>query len=72
MMNKLQEAFTALSTLPVERQAELAEVLVGVAKTSTRYTDEQLTGIDVALADAETGNFVSEQEIAAVFAKFAG
>jgi predicted transcriptional regulator len=59
---------------PEERQEELVaialEIEAGIAGTPYRATAEELEAIDQGLADAESGRFATEDQVAAIFAKY--
>lgn len=70
MTAKLEQAFAVLSGLAPERQDELADALVGVSLPTIDYSDDQLAGIDEALASADRGEFATDNQVKATFAKF--
>ena len=59
----------ALERLSPERQRELADVLQQLADTPT-LSREQKGAIDEGLAQADAGDFASDEEVAALFARY--
>ncbi len=70
MSSIVEQAVSALQKLPADRRDELAQIIVEATKPSIRYSTEQLSGIDAAIAEADAGEFVSSKEITAVFSRF--
>lgn len=73
MTKLLQEAMEKLSQLPDGRQDELARMLIDVAASDLQpyqLTDEQLAAVDEALAQADRGEFATDEEIAEVWKRF--
>lgn len=73
MTELLSKAFEELSKLSIERQDELAEMLLGVAENDRllaegmyRLTPEQLAEVDAAI---EEDDFLSVEETEAFFAR---
>jgi predicted transcriptional regulator len=59
-----------LRSLPATRQDEIAELLLVLAEQEPElyeFSDEQVARIKKGLAEADTGTFLSEDEIAALF-----
>jgi predicted transcriptional regulator len=59
----------ALERLSPERQRELADVLQQLADTPT-LSCEQKGAIDEGIAQADAGDFASDEEVAALFARY--
>jgi predicted transcriptional regulator len=73
MTKQLEQAFEAVRKLPAERQNELAEALEAAADMAPRsYTNDQLAALDEGIADADAGRFVSDTDLAKLFAKYRG
>lgn len=71
MEDMLEKAITALRVLPPERREELASAVVAAAGApGPTYTDAEHAAIDEGLADADAGRFVSDDVLAATFARF--
>ena len=75
MTELLTKAFAELSKLPVERQDELAQMLLDVAESDRllsegvyQLTPEQWAEVDAAMA--EEGDDASEEEVKALFARW--
>ncbi len=72
----LADTFSRATSLPPEAQAELAVYAaeIGSALAAGEYhpTDGELAGIDRGLADARADRFATDEEVAAVFARFRG
>jgi predicted transcriptional regulator len=72
----LADTLSRAASWSPEAQAELAayaaeiEAALGVGEYPP--TDAELAGIDRGLADARAGRFATEDEVAAVFARFRG
>jgi len=72
MTRLLKQAVEAVSTLPADRQDELARVLLqlaGVEQPPYVLTPEEEADIDASLAEAERGEFATEEEVRAMWAK---
>jgi predicted transcriptional regulator len=68
MIRALEDAIAKLSKLPEDRQAYVAEVLEQIAGTGGDLfviPDEHLAGVLEGLAEAERGEFVSDDDMAA-------
>ena len=72
MTKLLEQAIKAVRKLPPERQDELAEGLVMAAASAKErtYTPEQIKAMREGYEQAEAGQFVSDEEVEALFAKF--
>lgn len=70
MTANLRNALAALERLPVERQDELAESLQLLASAPAGYSADHLAAIDEGLADADAGRFASDNDVAALFARY--
>lgn len=70
MTSKLEQAITALSNLPVDRQEELAAVIIDAAVPTIEWSDELRAAVDEGLADAEAGRFADPAKVEATFARF--
>lgn len=72
-MTKLfKEAVEAISVLPEEMQDELARVLLqlaGIDQPLVDLTPEEEAAIDASIAQAERGEFATDEEIRAIWAK---
>jgi predicted transcriptional regulator len=72
MTRLLKQAVEAVSTLPADRQDELARVLLqlaGVEQRPYELTPEEEADIDASLAEAERGEFATDEEVRAMWAK---
>lgn len=71
MTTKLDEAVAILKTLPDDEQARAADALFAFALEKSSYTlsDEDLAGIDHAIAQADRGEYASGREIEKVFGR---
>ena len=71
MTRLLEQAIAKLRQLPPESQNEIAEVVEGLANDPRRdYTPEQTEKIERGLAQADAGDFVPEEQVAAFFAQY--
>ncbi|MGH9438727.1 MAG: hypothetical protein ACRD22_12750 [Terriglobia bacterium] len=73
MTKKLQEALKQAEAWPEEAQDELADAAREIADSLTgKYhaTEEELSGIDRGLADAQQQRFATDENVRAAFAKF--
>lgn len=75
MTKKLQEVLKQAEAWPEEAQEELADAALEIAEGlngNYHASDEELSGIDRGLDDAEHQRFATEEEVRAAFAKFRG
>ena len=73
MTKLLQEAVEKLARLPNERQDELAKMLINVAEQDLEpyeFTPEERVAIETSLAEAERGEFATDEEVAAMWKRF--
>jgi hypothetical protein len=69
---RLQKALEAVRTWPVERQDAAAEVLERMDSLSTtpyKLTPEERADLEEALAEARRGEFASDADVRAMFAR---
>jgi hypothetical protein len=66
MTKLLEEAIAKLKTLSEERQDRVAELLLHLAGEEVEFklTQEQIEGIELALAQADAGEFATEEKVA--------
>ena len=72
MTRLLQQAIETVSALPDEVQDDLARVLLrlaGVEQPPYVLTPEEEADIDASMAEAERGEFATDEEIRAMWAK---
>ncbi len=72
MIRLLKQAVDAVSALPADRQDELARVLLqlaGVEQPPYELTAEEEADVDASLAEAERGEFATDEEVRAMWAK---
>ena len=72
MTRLFEQAVEAVSTLPDEAQDDLARILLqlaGVDQPPYELTPEEAADLDVSLAEAAKGEFATDEEIRAVWAK---
>jgi hypothetical protein len=68
----LNRAVETVSALPDEMQDELARILLqlaGVEQPSYELTPEEEADIDASLTEAERGEFATDEEVRAIWAK---
>jgi predicted transcriptional regulator len=73
MTKLLEEAVEKLSQLPEGRQNELAQMLIDVAAADLspyQLTDEERAAVEEGLAQAERGEFASDEDVAALWQRF--
>ena len=72
MTDLMEKALAAIGRWPVARQDEAAEMLLALDRLGETYvaSDAELTAVDEALAQAGRGEFATEAEIEAAFARF--
>lgn len=58
MTTKVEQAFSALSNLPVERQEEIADAILSAAMPTVEWPDEVEVAVDEGLADLAAGRVV--------------
>lgn len=72
----LTDTLSRATSWPPEAQAELAayaaEIEAALAAGEYQPTEAERAGIDRGLADANAGRFASDEEVAAVFARYRG
>jgi predicted transcriptional regulator len=72
MTRLLEQAIETVSTLPDDTQDELARILLqlaGVEQPPYELTPEEKADIDASLAEAERGEFATDEEVRAMWAK---
>jgi predicted transcriptional regulator len=72
MTRLLEQAIETVSTLPDDAQDELARILLqlaGVEQPPYVLTPEEEADIDASLAEAELGEFATDEEVRAMWAK---
>ena len=72
MTRLLEQAIETVSTLPDDTQDELARILLqlaGVEQPSYELTPEEEADLDASLAEAERGEFATDEEVRAMWAK---
>jgi hypothetical protein len=72
MTRLLEQAIETVSTLPDETQDELARILLqlaGVEQLPYELTPEEEADLDASLAEAERGEFATDEEVRAMWAK---
>jgi predicted transcriptional regulator len=70
MTDLLERAVEKLRSLPPDRQNEIAELLFVLAAQEPgayEFSDEQLAKIKKGLAEADAGDFLSNDEVTALF-----
>ena len=75
MTKKLQQVLKEAEKWPEEAQDELADAAREISQGldgEYHASTQELAGIDRGLGDARRGNFASEEEVRAAFAKFRG
>ena len=72
----LADTLSRAASWPVEAQVELAayaaEIEAALVAGEYQPTEAELAGIDRGLADARAGRFATDDDVAAVFARFRG
>jgi hypothetical protein len=72
MTRLFEQAVETVSTLPDDTQDELARILlqlVGVEQPPYELTPEEKADIDASLAEAGRGEFATDEEVRAMWAK---
>jgi predicted transcriptional regulator len=72
MTKLLEQAIETARTLPPAMQDEMARVLMalaGDARSTVQLGAEEAASLDESLAQAERGEFATEEEVSAVWAK---
>ena len=73
MTKLLQEGIDAVRGLPAERQdmaGELLLALAGMARTAPQLTPEQIEDLKTSIAQADRGEFATDDEMSVVWKKF--
>lgn len=74
MTKLLEEAVKKLAQLPAGRQNELARMLIDVAAGDLHpyaLSEDEQDAVDEALAQANRGEFASEEDVTAMWNRFA-
>jgi predicted transcriptional regulator len=72
MTKLLEQAVASVRELPAETQAALANSLLqfaGIEQSSLELSPEQAASFDESLAQAERGDFATDEEVRAIWAK---
>jgi len=73
MTRLLEQAVATVSALPDEVQDELASLLLqfaGIEQPPIQLTAEEEADLDASLAEADRGEFATDEEIRAIWAKY--
>jgi predicted transcriptional regulator len=73
MTRLLDEAVATVSTLPEDVQDDVARImlqLAGIERPPYVLTPEEEADLDASIAEAERGEFATEEEIRAIRAKY--
>jgi hypothetical protein len=73
MTRLFEQAVATVSALPDEVQDELASLLLqfaGIEQPPIQLTVEEETDLDASLAEAARGEFATDEEIRAIWAKY--
>jgi hypothetical protein len=72
MTKLLEKGIAAIQTLPADRQDLAGEILLSLATKEPQYrlTAEQIEDLKLALAEADRGDFASDEEMAETWKKF--
>jgi hypothetical protein len=73
MTRLLEEGIEAVRGLPADRQDMAGELLLGLAgvvQPGYQLTPEQIADLKTAIAQADRGEFATEDELRAVWSKF--
>jgi len=69
MTTIVEKAIDALRSLPEDRQRELAEIVIAEAEEPEQLTPAEQAAVDEGLAQAKAGEFATEEEVEAAFAR---
>ncbi len=74
MTELMEKALAAVGRWPTGRQDEAAEMLLALDRLGKTYvaSDDELAAVDEAMAQAGRGEFATEAEVEAAFARFRG
>jgi predicted transcriptional regulator len=72
MTTLLDQGIQAIRELPAERQDMAGEILLTLAASAPRYelTPEQIEDLKLGIAQADRGEFASDEEVARTWQKF--
>jgi hypothetical protein len=72
MTKLLEQGIEAVRELPIDRQDMAGELLLALAASKSRYrlTKEQIEELELAVQEADRGEFATEAEMAATWQKF--
>ena len=74
MTRLLEQGIEAVKALPADRQdlaGELLLALAGMAEARCQLSPEQIEDLKISMAQADRGEFASDEEMATVWKKFA-
>jgi hypothetical protein len=72
MTKLLEKGIEAVRALPEDRQDMVGELLLNIAKNDPQYglTAEQLEDVKLSLAEAERGEYATDEEMTETWKKF--
>jgi hypothetical protein len=72
MTKLLEKGIEAIRALPEDRQNMAGELLLSIARSEPQYrlTSAQMQDLQLALEEADRGDFASEEEMAGTWKKF--
>jgi hypothetical protein len=72
MTKLLEKGIEAIRALPEDRQNMAGELLLSIARSEPQYrlTSAQIQDLQLALEEADRGDFASEEEMAGTWKKF--
>jgi predicted transcriptional regulator len=73
--DQIEAVFKRVKTWPIERQQDAAEMLLRMEEQGTdicELSEEEETEIKLALAEAERGEFATDEEMKALFDRYRG
>jgi hypothetical protein len=73
MTKLLEQGIAAVKALPADRQDMIGAFLLDIAETDSReyvLTPEQLADLELSIAQADRGEFATDEEVEAMWKKF--
>ncbi len=73
MTKLLEKGIEAVKALPPERQDMVGAILLDIAETDSReyaLTPEQLADLELSIAQADRGEFATDEEVAEMWKNF--
>ena len=70
MTTHLEQAIATVHSLPATQQDELADFLTAATHPQFEYSPEQQAKIEESIAQADAGQFVSDDQVEQIFVRY--